>query len=90
MHANLPYKGFDGAIIDDENGKSLEFRHLIKMEKYRDIWMKSFTNKLDCLVQGIRDVPGTDTIDFIPHADVSVGTSVTYRCIFCTYRLQKT
>ena len=90
MYANLPNKGFDGAIIDYETGKYLEFRHLIKMEKYRDIWMKSFTNKLDCLVQGIRDVPGTDTIDFIPHADVPFGTTVTYGRIFSTYCPQKT
>ena len=87
MHSNFPYKGFDGAIIDDKNGKSLEFRHLIKMEKYRNIWMKNFTNELGRLAQGIRDVPGTYTIDSIPHADVTVGTTVTYGRIVCTYRL---
>ena len=46
MHANLPKEGFAGAIIDDETGKSLEFQHLLKMDKYRDIWMKSFANEL--------------------------------------------
>ena len=40
MHANLLNEGFVGAIIDDETGKLLEFCHLIKMDKYRDIWMK--------------------------------------------------
>ena len=47
--------------------------------------MKSFPNELGRLAQGIRDVPGTDTIDFIPHADVPVGTTVTYGLIVCTY-----
>ena len=40
--------------------------------------MKSFANEIGRLAQGIRDVPGTDTIDFIPHTDVPVGTTVTY------------
>ena len=40
MHDNLPNKGFAGAIIDNDADKSLEFCHLIKMDKYRDIWMK--------------------------------------------------
>ena len=44
IHANFPNEGFARAIINDETGKSLEFRHLIKMDKYCDIWMKSFTN----------------------------------------------
>ena len=46
MHANLSNEGFSGAIIDNENGKSLEFCHLIKMDKYRDIWMKKFPMNL--------------------------------------------
>ena len=33
MHANFPKEGFIGMIIDDKTGKSLEFRHLIKMYK---------------------------------------------------------
>ena len=85
MHANFPNKGFAGAIIDYETGKSFEFRYLIKMDKYRDIYMKSFPNELGRLAQGIRDVPGTDTIYFIPHADVPVGTTVTYGLIVCKY-----
>ena len=90
MHANLPKEGFAGAIIDDETGKSLEFRHLINMGKYCDIWMKSFANELGGIAQGIRDVTGTDTIDFIPHTDVPVGTTVTYGRIVCMYPPQKT
>ena len=89
MHANFPNEGFARAIINDETGKSLEFRHLIKMDKYFDIWMKSFANELGCLAQGIHDVPSNNTIDCIPHADVPVRTTVMYGRIFCTYHLQK-
>ena len=90
MHTNFPDEGFYGAIINDETGKSLEFCHLIKIDKYRNIWMKSFANELGCLAQGIRDVPGTKTIEFVPHSDVPFGTTVTYGRIVCTYYLQKT
>ena len=90
MYDNYPKEGFYGLIIDNETGKSLEFRHLVKMDKYRDIWMNCFANELGQLAQGIRDVPGTYTIDFIPHTDVPVGTTVTYGRIVCTYRPHKT
>ena len=78
MHANFLKEGFARAIIDDDTEKSIEFRHLIKMDKYRDIWMKSFANELDRLAQGIRDMPVTNTIDFIPYTDVPVVTAITY------------
>ena len=88
MKTNFP-KEFAGAVIDKETGNSLEFRHLIKLEKYRTIWMKSFANELGRLAQGIRDIPGTDTIDFIPRSEVPNGETVTYGRIVCTYRPQK-
>ena len=90
MYENLPDERFDRAIIDNETGKSLEFCHLIKMGKYRDIWMKSFANELGFLAQRIHDVPGTDTIDFITHADIPFGTNITYGRIVCKYCPQKT
>ena len=48
MKTNYP-KEFAGAVLDNETGNSLEFRHLIKLDKYLDIWMKSFANELGCL-----------------------------------------
>ena len=66
----FPNKTFTGAILDDETGKPLELRHLIKLNKYRTIWVKSFANEIGRLVQGICDIDGTDTIDFIPHINV--------------------
>ena len=86
LKENFPNEKFDGAILDDETGKSLEFRHLIKLDKYRAIWIKSFTNKLGCLAQGIRNIDETDTIDFIPHINVPKDQTITYGQIVCTYR----
>ena len=51
--------------------------------------MKSFTNKLGHLAQGIHNIPGTDTIDFVPGSAVPSGESVTYGRIICTYCPQK-
>ena len=51
--------------------------------------MTSFANELGRLAQGIRDIPGTDTIDFIPFSEVPEGETVTYGRIVCTFRPQK-
>jgi hypothetical protein len=89
MQENFPTENFACAILDEETGRSLEFRHLIKLDKYRDIWMHSFANELGRLAQGIRNIPGTDTIDFIPFSDVPKGEAVTYGRIVCMFRPQK-
>ena len=89
MNAKFPDENFAGAILDDKTVKSLEFRHLININKYRSIWMKSFANELSRLAQVIRDISGTDTIKFIPYYDVPVQTTVTYGQTVCTYRPQK-
>ena len=84
MNAKFPDENFAGAILDDKTVKSLEFRHLININKYRSIWMKSFANELSRLAQVIRDISGTDTIKFIPYYDVPVQTTVTYGQTVCT------
>jgi hypothetical protein len=70
QHNELPSaanasKHFIGAVIDNDTGAILEYWHLIKSEKYRRIWERSFANDLGRLFQGIRDIPGTDTCFFI-------------------------
>ncbi|KAL7525892.1 hypothetical protein ACHAXR_001206, partial [Thalassiosira sp. AJA248-18] len=51
--------------------------------------MHGFANELGRLAQGIRDIPGTDTIDLIPFSEVPKNEAVTYGRIVCMYRLQK-
>ena len=36
--------------------------HLMKNDKYRDTWSTSLANEIGRLAQGIRDIPGTNTI----------------------------
>jgi len=80
---------FIGAVIDDDTGAALEYRHLIKSEKYSGIWERSFANELGRLFQGIRDIPGTDTCFFIRKSQVPKHKRATYGRIVCNVRPQK-
>ena len=79
---------FIGAVLDDDTGAVLEYRHLIKSEKYRSIWVHSFANELGRLFR-IRDIPGTDTCFFIKKSQVPKHKRATYGRICCNIRLQK-
>ena len=85
-------KYFANEIIDEETGKLLEYRDLVKLEKYRDTWNTSLANELWRLVQGIRDVPGTNTILFIPKSDIPKDRwkEATYGQTAVSYIPQKT
>ena len=80
---------YANAIIDEETGKSLEYRQIIKIDKYKKIWVHSYANKLGRLAQGIRNIPGINTIKFIRKDQVPKGRNVTYGWIVVTYRPQK-
>ena len=50
-----------------ENGKLLEYRHLIANPKTRATWTHSYVNELGRLAQGMPGrTKGRDTIGFIP------------------------
>ena len=60
-----------GAVMDAETGEMMEYRHLIKKEKYRKTWGHSFCNKIDQLAQGIPGrVEGTNTFFFIEYEQI--------------------
>ena len=63
-------ENFAGVGIDEDTGKALEYRHLIKHPKCKDVWETSLANKFGRLAQGIRDIPGTDTIFFISKSKI--------------------
>ena len=80
------------AIVDDESGEVLEYRHLIKREKYRKQSEHSFANEIGRLAQGVGGrEKGTDTIFFIPHSQVPSDRKkdVTYGRICVNWRPQK-
>ena len=80
-----------GAIINETTRKYLEYRDLMKIEKYRDTWATSLANKIGRLAQGIRDILGTNTIEFIRKTDIPKDRrrDITYGRIVVDYRPQK-
>ena len=73
------------AILDEETGKLLEYRHLMKHPKYKDVWMKSFGTKIRRLVTT------TKTIFFRKKSEIPAERrkDITYRRIVCVYRSEK-
>ena len=62
---------FAGAVLDNETGKLLEYRHLIKRPKYKKDWGYSFGNEIRRLAQGMTGRnTGTDTIFFIHKGEI--------------------
>jgi hypothetical protein len=73
------------AVLDDEIGDLLEYRHLMKHPKYKDTWLESFGTEIRRLVTT------TETIFFkrkdeIPH---DRRKDITYGPVVCTYRSEK-
>eukprot|EP00804_Cyclotella_cryptica_P018248 CCRYP_005977-RA/>CCRYP_005977-RA protein AED:0.36 eAED:0.36 QI:0/-1/0/1/-1/1/1/0/334 len=79
------------AVIDNKTGDSLEYRHLIKHRKYKEIWTRSYANELGCLTNSICDIPGTKTIQYIQKCDIPKGRlkSVTFSKIVIVEHPQK-
>eukprot|EP00804_Cyclotella_cryptica_P020395 CCRYP_012625-RA/>CCRYP_012625-RA protein AED:0.63 eAED:0.63 QI:0/-1/0/1/-1/1/1/0/284 len=79
------------AVIDNKTGDSLEYRHLVKHPKYREVWSRSYANELGCLTNGIRDIPGTKMMQYIRKCDIPKDClkSVAYSKIVVIKRPQK-
>ena len=70
------------AVLDDDTGNLLEYRHLIKHPKYKDTWSNSFGKEIRRLATT------TETIFFINKTDIPQDrkSDVTYGRIVCVYR----
>eukprot|EP01082_Thalassiosira_pseudonana_P011880 g10662.t1 g10662 contig4:2284681-2286983(+) len=82
---------FAFAVIDDETGKPLEYKELITLDKYKRIWSTSYANELGRLTQGIRDIPGTNTMFYITKSEIPEDRrkDITYGRIVVVVRPQK-
>ena len=91
-HAPHMSKNWAYSIIDKDTGEELEYRHLIKREKYKEKAERSFENELGRLAQGVGGhEKGTNTIFFIPHKKFpeTRQKDVTYGRICVNWRPQK-
>ena len=61
---------FANAIVDKDTGNAMEYRDLIKSAKHKVVWERALANELGRLTQGIWDIDGTNTIEFIRRRDI--------------------
>ena len=82
-----PYQGYKYAsvVIDEETGKAMEYRDLLKDERHSDTWAKAGANEYGRLFQGCgkkkdgkQRIKGTNTCHWIPRSKVPRGKKVTY------------
>ncbi len=73
---NLAY-----AVLDNETGNLLEYHHLMKHPKYKNVWTKSFGTEISCLATT------TETISFVKKDKISDDRkgNETYARIVCVY-----
>ena len=80
------------AIINNDTGGELEYRHLINREEYREVWTNSFSKELDQLAQVRAQLaPGTNTLFFRKYQDIPADQrkTVTYGQVVVDYQPQK-
>eukprot|EP00804_Cyclotella_cryptica_P030011 CCRYP_013454-RA/>CCRYP_013454-RA protein AED:0.36 eAED:0.39 QI:0/0/0/1/0/0/4/0/743 len=80
------------AVLNDETGELMEYRHLVSNPKYRDTWKNAYGKELGRLAQGLPGiVKGTNTIVFILKTNVPQDRwkDVTYRRIVANFRPEK-
>lgn len=83
---------FANAVMDENTGEMLEYRHLIKRPEYRDVWSKAFGKEIGRLAQGQKGiVEGTNALFFIPMDKVPYERrkNITYARICANYRPEK-
>eukprot|EP00804_Cyclotella_cryptica_P012914 CCRYP_002274-RA/>CCRYP_002274-RA protein AED:0.23 eAED:0.09 QI:0/0/0/1/0/0/2/0/1265 len=83
---------FLNAVLNENTGELMEYRHLIKDRKYSTTWKKAYGKELGRLAQGIPGlVQGTNTIVFITKDDVPTDRrrGVTYGRICANFRPEK-
>jgi hypothetical protein len=79
------YKYRACAVIDEETGKSMEYRDLLKDPKHQETWSRAAANEFGRLFNGVgknaegtQRVKGTNTCYWIRKSQVSKGKRVTY------------
>ena len=80
------------AVLNEETGELMEYRHIMKNPKYRQLYATSYSKELGCLAQGIPGkVEGTNTIYFIDKAEIPAERwkDVTYGRVVVAYRPKK-
>ena len=81
-----------GAVLDEETGDLLEYRHIVKHPNHKKLWGGEFVKEVGCLAQGLPGiVEGTNNLNFIFKHEIPLDRfkDVTYARIVCNYRPEK-
>jgi hypothetical protein len=73
------------AVLDNETGNLLKYRHLLKHPKYKDVWSQLFSTEMHCLIITSKTTFSIKKED-IPNDQ---GHTFTYGRICCNYRSEK-
>jgi hypothetical protein len=76
---------FASAVLNDETGDLLEYRHILRHPKYRDIWSKLFGMEI-CRLATTTETIAFMSKDMIPHNRCK---DITYGQIVCNYLSEK-
>ena len=80
------------AVLNEETGELMEYRHIMKNPKYRQLYATSYRKELGRLAQGMTGhAEGTNTVYFIDKTDIPVERwkDVTYGRVVVAYRPEK-
>jgi hypothetical protein len=80
------------AVLNNETGELMEYRHLVANPKYRDTWKNVYGKELGRLAQGLPGiVNSTNTIAFIHKTSVPTERwkNITYGCIVANFCPEK-
>jgi hypothetical protein len=66
------------AVTHPVTGKEMDYMALMKDPHLQPLWKQVFGNKCGRLLQGIQDIPGTDTCFFIKLTNVPKDRKITY------------
>ena len=61
------------AVLNNETGKLMEMRHLLRNPKYTEYWGKLYTKELGQLAQGVYGTKGTGIIVFIRYNKIPLN-----------------
>jgi hypothetical protein len=79
------------AVLNNNTGKLMEMRHLLRNPKYTKLWGKLCTKELGWLAQGVSGTKGTDTIVLIRYNKIPLDRRrhITYGKMVVTYQPEK-
>ena len=80
------------AVLNEERGELMEYRHIMKNPKYRKLYTTSYIKELGRIAQGMPGkAEGTNTIYFIDKADIQAEQwkYVMYVRVVLAYRPEK-